>query len=332
MGPESLVAVALPTHHDLSRPARRDQDRRRLPAGRHHLPGRPPAIPASTTRAPDAWSPPETSEATYLRRSESGIDLVDSDRRRPRYASITPRRTHHRRGPATPLCADAIAYVIYTSGSTGRPKGVVVTHRNVLTLFDNTAAATSGSTTRTCGRCSTRTHSTSRCGSCGGRCCTAADWSSSTTSRPGRRTCSTNCCARERVTVLNQTPSAFYQLAEADRADHRRTGRTGPALRDLRWRGARPRTAWPLVRPARRHGPALVNMYGITETTVHVSPPRARPRDRRAASASVIGRAIAGLAVYVLDRRLRPVPPGVVGRDVRRRVTRWPAATSAGPA
>ena len=39
-----------------------------------------------------------------------------------------------------PLRPSNVAYVIYTSGSTGRPKGVAVPHRNVVKLFDNTAA------------------------------------------------------------------------------------------------------------------------------------------------------------------------------------------------
>jgi non-ribosomal peptide synthase protein (TIGR01720 family) len=59
----------------------------------------------------------------------------------------------------------------------------------------------------------------------------------------------------------------------------------------------------------RGDGPALVNMYGITETTVHVT--WAALDDT--VSGSVIGAAIPDLRVHVLDERLRPVPPGVVG-------------------
>jgi non-ribosomal peptide synthase protein (TIGR01720 family) len=54
---------------------------------------------------------------------------------------------------------------------------------------------------------------------------------------------------------------------------------------------------------------ALVNMYGITETTVHVTHRRLRPGDTR----SVIGAGLAGFRVHLLDAALRPVPPGVVG-------------------
>ncbi|WP_449066847.1 AMP-binding protein, partial [Planomonospora algeriensis] len=74
---------------------------------------------------------------------------------------------------------------------------------------------------------------------------------------------------RERVTVLNQTPSAFYQLmrAEEERRDAELALRYvvfgGEALEAGRlreWYDRRPQDA-----------PLLVNMYGITETTVHVT-------------------------------------------------------------
>jgi thioesterase domain-containing protein/acyl carrier protein len=67
-----------------------------------------------------------------------------------------------------------------------------------------------------------------------------------------------------------------------------------------------------------RHGdtsPQLVNMYGITETTVHVTH---RPLSAADASLSVslIGRPISDLSAYVVDRDvhpLRPAPLGAVG-------------------
>nr|BFE81263.1 hypothetical protein GCM10020093_038640 [Planobispora longispora] len=121
--------------------------------------------------------------------------------------------------------------------------------------------------------------------------------------------------AEQRVTVLNQTPSAFYQLMQAEREQTA----VEPPLRSLRyvifggealepgrlagWYDRYPETA-----------PVLVNMYGITETTVHVT---YAPLDRETAaagSASMIGVGIADLRVYVLDAFLQPVPPGVVGR------------------
>ncbi|WP_285498518.1 AMP-binding protein, partial [Actinomadura sp. NBRC 104425] len=59
--------------------------------------------------------------------------------------------------------------------------------------------------------------------------------------------------------------------------------------------------------------PVLVNMYGITETTVHVTYQALDRAYAATATGSVIGTGIPDLRLYVLDERLRPVPPGVVG-------------------
>ncbi|MCK7622568.1 non-ribosomal peptide synthase/polyketide synthase [Streptomyces sp. RS10V-4] len=204
------------------------------------------------------------------------------------------------------------AYVIYTSGSTGRPKGVVVPHANVVRLF-----------TRTRGEFGfgpddvwTLFHSY------------AFDFSVweiwGALLHGGRLVVVPHDVARspedflrlladERVTVLNQTPSAFYPLMRAD-AEHRDVGRR-LALRRIVFGGE-------ALDPARladwytRHpdtAPLLVNMYGITETTVHVTyAPLDRATAARAAG-SAIGRGLSDLRVRVLDGRLRPVPPGAAG-------------------
>ena len=105
------------------------------------------------------------------------------------------------------------------------------------------------------------------------------------------------------VTVLNQTPSAFYQLAreEGGCVD------SGLAVRRVVFGGE-------VLLPRRlggsfaRHGyldPALVNMYGITKkTTVHVTWAELGPADRD----SVIGRPLDGVGVFVLDARLGRCP------------------------
>ncbi|MFJ8314204.1 MULTISPECIES: amino acid adenylation domain-containing protein [unclassified Streptomyces] len=118
--------------------------------------------------------------------------------------------------------------------------------------------------------------------------------------------------AREGVTVLNQTPSAFYQLLREEKESSAgvlsglRTVVFGGEALDLnRLR------QWYQDNPG--GGPDMVNMYGITETTVHVT---YALLDREAvddARGSVIGRGIPDLGLYVLDGALRPAPPGVVG-------------------
>ncbi|WP_260477996.1 non-ribosomal peptide synthetase [Nonomuraea sp. WAC 01424] len=195
------------------------------------------------------------------------------------------------------------AYVIYTSGSTGRPKGVVVTHHNVVRLLSATDAWFGFGP----GDVWTLFHSYAFDFSVwelwgallyGGRLVVVPY----ETSRSPYDLL--DLLERERVTVLNQTPSAFYQLAAAD--DGRDLALRyvifgGEALEPARtaaWRARRPDL------------PRLVNMYGITETTVHVTHHVLPPGDQYG---SPIGRGIPDLRVYVLDDALRPVPPGVTG-------------------
>ncbi|WP_344940885.1 amino acid adenylation domain-containing protein [Actinomadura miaoliensis] len=212
--------------------------------------------------------------------------------------------------PNVPLSPDHPAYVIYTSGSTGRPKGVVVPHRNVVRLlrstecwfdfgpddvwtlfhsyaFDFTVWELWGALAYG-GRLVVVPYLTSR---------SPEDF--------------LRLLAAEKVTVLSQTPSAFYQLMAADRE----APGTDLALRYVVFGGE-------ALEPGRledwysRHAddaPVLVNMYGITETTVHVTYQALDRAYAATAAGSVIGTGIPDLRVYVLDEKLRLVPPGVVG-------------------
>ncbi|MFE8950692.1 amino acid adenylation domain-containing protein, partial [Streptomyces sp. NPDC007856] len=213
----------------------------------------------------------------------------------------------------TQLLPDHPAYVIYTSGSTGRPKGVAVPHMNVVSLFAGTDEWFGFGTDDVW----TWFHSYAFDFSVwelwgallhGGRLVVVPF----AVSRSPREFL--ELLVRERVTVLNQTPSAFYQLMQAD-AEHPRLGAElalrsvvfgGEALDLGRLRG------W--YKRHRDDAPVLVNMYGITETTVHVSYLALDTAMAAAGrAASLIGRGIPGLRTYVLDGALRPVAPGVAG-------------------
>ncbi|WP_098026280.1 non-ribosomal peptide synthetase [Streptomyces sp. st115] len=208
----------------------------------------------------------------------------------------------------TPHHQDNAAYLIYTSGSTGRPKGVVVTGRNLARLFDATAEDAFGPDDVW-----TLFHSY------------AFDFSVwemwGALLHGGRLVVVPHTVTRspddflellhhEGVTVLNQTPSACYQLTEALTAP----GSPGlpPALRLIVLGGEAldPARLAPWLRTP--DAPRVVNMYGITETTVHVTTHDLTP-DALVPGTSPVGRAIDDLRVHVLDRRLRPVPPGVTG-------------------
>ncbi|MDS9726532.1 amino acid adenylation domain-containing protein, partial [Pseudomonas aeruginosa] len=214
--------------------------------------------------------------------------------------------------PLTTLSADNLAYVIYTSGSTGKPKGTLLTHRNALRLFSATEAWF-GFDERDVW---TLFHSYAFDFSVweifgallyGGRLVIVPQWVSRSPEDFYRLLC------REGVTVLNQTPSAFKQLmamaCSADMATQQ------PALRYVIFGGE----ALDLqsLRPwFQRFGdrqPQLVNMYGITETTVHVTYRPVSEADLEGGLVSPIGGTIPDLSWYILDRDLNPVPRGAVG-------------------
>ncbi len=203
------------------------------------------------------------------------------------------------------------AYVIYTSGSTGRPKGVVVTHENVARLF----AATRHWFGFGADDVWTLFHSFAFDFSVweiwgallhGGRLVIVPYEVSRAPEAFYELLC------REGVTVLNQTPSAFRQLIHAEEV----LG-VSPDLR-LRWVifGGEALPLGSLAPWFARHGdtrPRLINMYGITETTVHVTYRPIGEDDLRAEARSVIGGAIPDLSLFVLAPDLQPLPIGVPG-------------------
>jgi len=203
-----------------------------------------------------------------------------------------------------------LAYVIYTSGSTGKPKGVLVTHGNVLRLFDATEEWFGFDEKDVW----TLFHSYGFDFSVwelwgallyGGRLVVVPYLISRSPEDFYRL------LRAEGVTVLNQTPSAFFQLLPVDAAAQETSDL---ALRLVIFGGEaldiRALKPW-----FDRHGqerPRLVNMYGITETTVHVTYRPLTAQDARG-TASVLGRPIPDLQLYILDRALEPVPLGVRG-------------------
>ena len=213
---------------------------------------------------------------------------------------------------AQPLAPQSPAYLIYTSGSAGAPKGVVVTHQNVVRLFGATAHWFHFGSDDVW----TLFHSYAFDFSVwelwgallhGGRLVVVPHLLSRSPPE------FLHLLAKQQVTVLNQTPSAFYQLMEADRQNPQLGQKL--ALRYVIFGGE----ALELGRLAdwyQRHSetaPLLLNMYGITETTVHVSYLALEQHAALAATGSLIGRSIPDLRAYVLDSALQPVPIGVSG-------------------
>ncbi|MEG8279144.1 amino acid adenylation domain-containing protein, partial [Streptomyces sp. AHA2] len=302
VGPEDVVALALPRSAELVVAVLAV-----LKAGAAYLPV-DPAYPAARVAHMVADAGPALVLTTTGHRasvetaSRTPVLLLDR-------LDVTDQCADN---PVTALAPEHPAYVIYTSGSTGRPKGVVVAHRNVVRLFDATRKWFGFGPDDVW----TLFHSYAFDFSVwelwgallhGGRLVVVPYEVSRT---PGAFL---DLLADHGVTVLNQTPSAFYQLAQAD-ADTLPTGRE-LALRAVVFGGEALQPSR-LADWYRRHPddtPTLINMYGITETTVHVTyQPLTRER-ATAAAASVIGVGISDLRTYVLGPGLELVAPGVVG-------------------
>ncbi|CAN5907721.1 hypothetical protein BH11PSE13_BH11PSE13_33120 [soil metagenome] len=208
--------------------------------------------------------------------------------------------------------ADALAYVIYTSGSTGTPKGCLVTHGNVARLFDATDAWFGFGPDDVW----TFFHSHAFDFSVweiwgalvyGGRVVVVPQ---TVTRSPSEFL---ELLVREGVTVLNQTPSAFRTLIDADR----RSSLAPDALRLRHVVFGGEALELQMLKPwFERHGdtaPRLVNMYGITETTVHVTYRPITAADVAAGRGSVIGEPIPDLRIDLVNEALGPVAIGEPG-------------------
>ncbi|GGW45908.1 non-ribosomal peptide synthetase [Streptomyces lucensis JCM 4490] len=306
-GPERFVALALPRSTDLVVAVLAV-----LKTGAAYLPI-DPALPAERVRHLLADARPVALVTTT--RNGTGTDpavpvlpLDDPGVR----ADLERRPVAGPDDPARRPLPESPAYAIYTSGSTGRPKGVVVPHANVVRLFTRTRHWFGFGPDDVW----TLFHSYAFDFSVwelwgpllhGGRLVIVPEDTARSPEDFLRL------LADEQVTVLNQTPSAFYPLMRADAelpdVSSRLALRTvvfgGEALDVARladWYDRHPDTA-----------PRLVNMYGITETTVHVTYAPLDAPAVRAGTASPIGAGIPDLRTYVLDAGLRPVPPGAVG-------------------
>ncbi|TWJ22977.1 amino acid adenylation domain-containing protein [Micromonospora endolithica] len=212
-------------------------------------------------------------------------------------------------GPPRPV-PPGTAYVIYTSGSTGTPKGVVVGDAHVCALMDACAERFTFSAADVW----TMFHSHSFDFSVwelwgallhGGRVVVVPPWVAADPRAFGEL------LADEGVTVLSQVPTAFGHLV----AELEAHPIALPELRYVVFGGEALNTG--AVRAWRELGVApaatLVNMYGITETTVHVTFAALEDDTGTLPGATPIGRPLPHLRVLLVDERLRPVPAGEPG-------------------
>ena len=304
VGQESVVALLLPPSHELVTALLAVQK-----AGGAYLPLDPEAprerlaFQLADAGASVAVTAGDDGAAT-LRAAAGALPIVDlaAAATAAELAALAPGDLAGEPDP------DGLAYVIYTSGSTGRPKGTEVSHRNQARLFTTARPAIGFDESDVW----LLAHSYAFDFSVwevwgalafGGRLAVAP--------LAVRRSPAAlaELLAEAGVTILNQTPSAFYQLAAWGEGAGTRPG---AALRRVIFGGE-------ALDPSRLDGwlaggdlPRLVNMYGITETTVHVTLRTLAPADARRGG-SPLGWPLPDLAVHLLDPALEPVPIAVAG-------------------
>jgi amino acid adenylation domain-containing protein len=203
--------------------------------------------------------------------------------------------------------AASLAYIIYTSGTTGKPKGVMIEHKNVVRLMRSGNQLFNFNARETW----TVFHS---------YCFDFSVWEMYGALLFGAKLVMVPRIAaidtrlflelikKEAVTILNQTPTAFYNLLNEELGHNRKQLNLkyiifgGEALTPVKLR------EWKCKYP----GTGLINMYGITETTVHVTYKQIGEKEIES-NISNIGLPIPGMRTHVMDNNLKMVPPGVRG-------------------
>lgn len=203
-----------------------------------------------------------------------------------------------------------LAYVIYTSGSTGKPKGVMVTQANVARLLSATAEwfRFDENDVWTLFHSLAFDFSVWEIWGCllhGGRL-VLVPFSVSRSPEDFH-----DLLVKEHVTVLNQTPSAFYQLMAVDQA--RPLSKLALRLVIFGGEALNFKTLQPWFANHGDKKPRMINMYGITETTVHVTYREVTAADATNGVQSLIGIPIPDLQLYLLGDDMQPVRAGEVG-------------------
>jgi amino acid adenylation domain-containing protein len=249
--------------------------------------------------APASWSEPAALPCPLL----FTADLLGSPPGQDDRAASLP--------PATPP-ADAPAYMIYTSGSTGSPKGVLVSHDSVLRLVDELATPVGPREDDVWWLFHSIAFDVSvyemwGAWLSGAQLVVVPYW----VSRSPRALSAL--VDRERITMLTQTPTAFFDLLSGG------WPREGRRVRALLFAGEslnlRQLGDW--REPLGEAAPRVFNLYGPTETTVYMTCREIIASDiaeaRAGAVGTPIGEPLADTDLHLLDSAGNLVGRGVPG-------------------
>ena len=201
-----------------------------------------------------------------------------------------------------------LAYIIYTSGSTGRPKGVMIEHRNLVGLFFNDKFRFTFNETNVW----TLFHS---------YCFDFSVWEIFGALLHGGKLVLVEpetaknleryrlLLAKEKVTVLNQTPQSMYRLIDLELNAERRSLSLAHVF--LGGEALKPSLLKPMI--DRYPGAEFVNLYGPTESTIFVTAKRLDGSADVDSGSSIIGSAVPMTKLYVTDSAMNPLPAGIPG-------------------
>ncbi|NIM16711.1 MAG: amino acid adenylation domain-containing protein [Candidatus Aminicenantes bacterium] len=237
------------------------------------------------------------SEVGELGKLSEGTEVVKLNELREEHPT-------HLTHPARPA---HLCYIIYTSGTTGKPKGVLIEHRNLVRLFFNDKFQFDFNSSDIWSMFHSPCFDFSvweMYGALlfGGKLIVISKMLARDTSGYLER------LKKEKVTVLNQTPTAFYHLCREEMKHDNKALKIryvifgGEELHPLKlkpWRSRYP-------------GTKLVNMYGITETTVHVTYKEITDKEIELNQGN-IGKPIPTSGTYIMDGESRLLPVEIAG-------------------
>jgi len=200
-----------------------------------------------------------------------------------------------------------LAYVIYTSGSTGKPKGVMVENRNVVDLIRTDKSLFDFNQQDVW----TMFHSHGFDFSVWeifGALLTGGTLVIVLSSEAQDTTALLKIIDQYNVTILNQTPSAFYHFTREDIRNPINKNKLRYVILGGEILNPSKLATWKAVNPSVK----LINMYGITETTVHVTYKEITKKDLNSSICN-IGKALPGMQIYLMDQHLNPTPQGGIG-------------------
>ncbi|WP_199489221.1 non-ribosomal peptide synthetase [Micromonospora craniellae] len=247
---------------------------------------------------------------------DSGVEVVLGDKGLDGFAGTTvPLTIDTRPGATSPrddATGDDIAYQLYTSGSTGLPKGARITHANAIGLLAAARQEFGFDQTDVWTMCHSHAFDYTvweMFGALvhGGTLVVAPDWIARD---PGALH---DLVTAHGVTVFSQTPAVFERFVAEDtvRGDDPEKLRLRYVFLGADRLDARTLRPWADRHPIERT--RLVNLYGVTETSVVSTFHPITIDEIRHGGASVIGTALPNQRVYLLDEQGRPVPDGVPG-------------------